>query len=183
MRALDPNMQAALSAGVIVPAILCQLSFTSGTQYIWSGVGNLVWNGNTFTGVGTLGSIGAITEGTTVKANGTTVTLSGISASLYGDCMDDIQLGASASLWFALLSQGTIIGTPYMIFGGMVDQPTVSEGADTISITLDLETRLTNLQRPNMRRYTSADQRLLYPTDNSMQWVEQMNDEALIWGT
>lgn len=325
MRQLDPNMQAALSAGVIVPALLCQLTFTSGTQYIWSGIGDLVWNGNTYTGVGTLGSVGAITEGTTVRANGTTVTLSGIDATLYGDCMSDIQLGATAKLWFALLSPGlapnlietsvfnngtgnwgrstvpvtgqpftnalttntrdtvevgniftvtpgeqlfvsgyintqsdadtatigvffpqaptwipaftlnagtdwtygsgwvtvpggctqaqpwlqineanddtsqtalfalpyistappqaVIIGTPYMIFSGMVDQPEVSEGGDTISLTLNLETRLTNLQRPNMRRYTSADQRLLYPTDNSMQWVEQLNDVALIWGT
>lgn len=176
-------MQAALAAGVIVPAIMADLTFVTGTQYVWSGVGSLTYAGNTYTGVGTLGSIGTISEGVDVKANGTTVTLSGIDATLYGDCMNDIQLGASAKLRLALLSQGAIIGTPQLIFSGLIDQPTVSEGGDTISITLALETRMTNLQRPRMIRYSSADQRLRCPTDNSMQFIEQLNDEALIWGT
>lgn len=183
MRTIDPAMKAALAAGVIVPAFLADLTFVTGTQYVWSGVGPLLWNGNTYQGVGSLGSIGTITEGTSVQANGTTVTLSGIDATLYGDCMEDIQLGASAKLRFALLSQGAIIGMPQLIFSGQVDQPTVSEGGDTISITLALETRMMNLQRPRMVRYTSADQRLKYPTDNSMQYIEQLNDIALIWGT
>ena len=182
MRALDSNMQAALSAGVIVPAFLADLTFKTGTQYVWSGIGPLIYAGNTYQGVGTLGSIGTITEGTSVQANGTTVTLSGIDPTLYGDCMEDIQLGASAKLRFALLSQSTIIGAPALIFSGLVDQPTVSEGSDTISITLNLETRMTNLQRPRMSRYSSADQRIKFPTDNSMQFVEQLNDVALRWG-
>ena len=182
MRNLDPSMQAALSAGVIVPAIMCSLTFVTGTQYIWSGVGTLVYGGNTYLGVGTLGSVGAIKESNSVVANGTTVTLSGIDATLYGDCMDDIQLGASAKLWFTLLSQGTIIGAPYQAFSGLVDQPTVSEGGDTISITLALETRMTNLQRPRMSRYSSADQRILYPTDSFFFYVPQLNDVALVWG-
>ena len=96
--------------------------------------------------------------------------------------MDDIQLGASAKLWFALLSQGTIIGAPYQAFSGLADQPTVSEGGDTISITLALETRMTNLQRPRMSRYSSADQRILYPTDSFFFYVPQLNDVALVWG-
>ncbi len=90
MRTLNSAMQAALSAGVLVPAFLVSLTFVTGTTYVWSGVGPLVWSGNTYQGVGTLGKIGTISEGIQVRADGTTVTLSGVDPTLYADSMDDI---------------------------------------------------------------------------------------------
>ena len=182
MRALDSNMQAALSAGVIVPAIMAMLTFKSGTVYVWSGVGNLPYGGNTYQGVGTLGSVGAIVEGLSVQAMGTSVSLSGIDPALYGDSMDDIVTGQPAKVWFALLNQGAIIGAPYLAFSGLIDKPTVSEGGDSITITIALENRLTNLQRPNARRYSSADQRIKYPTDSGFTWVEALANTANVWG-
>jgi hypothetical protein len=84
---------------------------------------------------------------------------------------------------FALLDPaGNILGTPYPLFVGLVDKPIVTPGLNEITIALGLETRLTNLQRANARRYTAADQRLYYPDDSAFQWVEQLNDQALKWG-
>lgn len=128
--------------------------------------------------------MGGISEGVEVQANGTSVSLSGIDAGLYADSMTDIQVGAPAFLWFALLTPtGTIVGSPYKIFGGYVDKPTTTTGVDTITITLALENKLTNLQRPNARRYTSADQRRFYPDDTAFSWVEVLNDLSLRWGS
>ena len=59
-RALDPNMQAALAAGVICPAILAQITFKSSTEFIWTGIGPLVYDAQTFTGVGSFASLGTI---------------------------------------------------------------------------------------------------------------------------
>ncbi|WP_263377694.1 hypothetical protein [Granulicella paludicola] len=182
-RALDPALAAALSAGVIVPAILLMLTFKSGTRYVWSGVGNLVYDAQTYLGVGSLGSIGTIIEGTEVKADGTSVKLSGIDPVLQGECLTDIQLGAPAKIWFALFSEGTtLIGAPYLLFAGAVDKPTVIASPGEVTISLALENSLINLQRANQRRYTSADQREVYPTDTAFGWVEQLQDQALSWG-
>jgi hypothetical protein len=183
MRDLDPSMQAALEAGVLVPALLAQITFVSGTEYIWSGVGPLVYGGNTYSGVGSLGTIGAISEGVEVKAAGTSVTLSGIDPTLYADSMDDIVTGQPAKIWFALLANGAIIGAPFLAFSGLTDLPTVSEDGETISITINLENRLTNLQRANARRYTSADQRIKYPTDTFFAFVEALCNTANMWGS
>jgi hypothetical protein len=173
-----------MQAGLVYPARLVQLTFKSQTVYVWTGPGNLVWDGHTFLGVGTLGSIGTINEGVEVTADGTTVTLSGIDPVLLGECLTDIQPGATANIWFALVTpQCTVIGTPYLQFSGCVDVPTVTPGTDTISISLTLESRMLDLARPTCRRYTSADQRLYYPNDSAFGWVEQLNDQALIWGS
>ena len=182
-RDLDPNLQAAIGAGVIVPCIMANLGFRSSTQYVWTGYGPLTYNANTYKGVGSLAGLGAITEGIAVRADGTSVSLSGIDPTLYSACMDDIQLGAPADIFLALLTQGAIIGQPYKLFSGQIDKPSVSPGPDAITVSLALESRLTNLQRPNARRYTQVDQRRYYPTDTAFRWVEILADIALRWGS
>jgi hypothetical protein len=183
-RQLDTTLAAALSSGAIRPFFMAQLSFKTQIQWVWTGVGNLVWSGQTFVGVGSLAKVGVIQEGSDVHAYGTTVTLSGIDPVLLGECMNDMEPGAQATLWFgALSSAGTIIGSPYQVFAGTMDQPSVSVGVDTISITLALETKMLDLARATNRRYTSADQRRFFPTDSAFGWVESLNDMADVWGT
>ncbi len=166
-----------------MPVILVMLTFKSATRYVWSGIGTLVYGANAYLGVGSLGSIGVISESTDVKADGTSLTLSGIDPTFLGESMTDIQLGAPAKIWFGLMTNGALIGAPYLLFSGTVDQPSVQMGAETISISLKLENRLVDLQRPSMRRYTSADQRLYFPTDTAFGWVEILSDQSLIWGS
>ena len=181
-RNIDPAMVTALQATVIVPAFLAQITFASQVGYIWTGYGPLTYAGNTYLGVGKLAGIGEITEGIEVQADGTSVSLSGIDPNLYSECMTDIKPGAPAYVWLACLNQGLIVGQPLMIFGGFVDKPVVSTGPNDITITLALESRMTNLQRANNRTYTSADQRVKYPDDTAFGWVEQLNDTVDNWG-
>jgi hypothetical protein len=177
-------MLAALPASQVSLAVLGILTFKSEPVYVWTGVGPLLYNGNTYLGLGSLGEIGAITEGTDVQAYGTVVSLSGIDPTLLSESMTDIQLGAPATLMLALFDQaaGTVIGTPQTIFQGVVDKPTITPGTKAIKISLALETRLANLQRPSMRRYSSADQNLYYPNDIFFHWVEEQIDIAVKFG-
>jgi hypothetical protein len=135
-----------------------------------------------YQGIGSLGSIGDISEGTEVKAEGATITLSGIDPALLNDCLNDIKLGAPVTLWLGLFSDGAVIAT-YPLYVGTVDRPTIPIGPDMISITLALENRMANLQRPSNRRYTASDQMYYFPTDSGFSWVETLNDIALVWGS
>jgi hypothetical protein len=183
-RNLDPATLAELSAGNVSPAFLVSLHFKSGVAYVWSGIGPIAYGGNTYQGVGSLGEISAISEDSEISARGIVLTLSGIDRTLWADCMSDIQIGAPASVLFGLLTAGLqFIGSPYTIFGGIVDQPKISVGGDTLSISLALENNLIDLKRASNRRYTAADQRLRYPTDIGFNWVEVLNDIALRWGS
>jgi len=184
---MSRNVNVALLAEMakpqICPVVLVSITFKTGTRYVWSGPGPLVWNGNTFLGVGSLGSIGAINGGMEVAANGTSVTLSGIDLALLGESMTDIQIGASAQIWFgAVVIPNTMIGTPYRVFRGTVDQPSVSVDKDKVSITLALETRMFDLQRSQQKRYTAGEQNLKYPNDSGFDWVEALSAQALRWG-
>lgn len=181
-RNIDPTMLAALGDANIRPAFFASITFASKTEYIWTGAGDYLWNSQTWKGIGDAASIGTYAEGTDVTANGITVTLSGINNDLLGESLTDIQLGAPATIYFALLDDNmNIIGTPTVFFGGIVDKPAIHIGTDTSTIALSLETNFIRLQQGQRLRYTSADQRRLVPGDSGFDFVEKMNDIAIIW--
>jgi hypothetical protein len=182
MRNLPSPMITSFTGNDVAPVVMLDLTLKSGVAYVWSGVGNLIYNGNTYLGVGSFGQVGDIVEGVEVRADGTTVSLSGVDSTLLNDCLNDIQLGAPVTLWLAVVSEGQLVGAPYALYVGTVDKPTVPIRPDVLTITLALENRMLNLQRPTMRRLTSSDQNYYYPDDTGLNWVEQLADTALVWG-
>lgn len=183
MRNLDPTLQAGLAAAVIEPVIFVMLTFKSKACYVCSAGYDVTWNGQLYTGIGTLGGISAIRERTEIKADGITLSLSGIDSNIVAECMADIQALAPARCWIGLMNRGQLIGVPYCFFSGVVDRPTFVITPQSSTISLALETRMALLNRASQRRYTSADQHAFgYPDDTGFAWVEKLNDIALRWG-
>ena len=182
-RDLDPAIVALIQSGRLRPFVAAALTFRSKTEYCWTGVGPLNFGGHTYLGVGIYGRIGTVTEATEIQADGVTVGLTAIDPDLYHECMADIQQGLPAKLYAGLLTDdGQVVGIPYCFFSGFVDSSNFEIGTDTMTITLNLENLMAELQRPLMLRYTSADQNLLYPTDSAFDRVETLNDAPLRWG-
>jgi hypothetical protein len=181
-RNLPSPMLAAIQANSVQLAFLLDLQLAGNIwARAWTGVGTLVWNGNSYLGVGSLGAIDDIQEGSEVKAEGTTVALSGVDPTLLGAALTEIQVGASATAWLAVFTNGALTAA-YTVFGGTVDRAQVAAGVNAMTIALALETKLANLQRASNRRYTAADQRRNYPDDGGFNFVEVQNDIALLWG-
>jgi hypothetical protein len=180
-RSLPSPLLAAVATNSFTPCYLLDIALVSGVEHVWSGIGSVTWNGNTYRGVGSLGAVGDVEEGSDVQATGTSVGLSGIDSGLMNETLNDIQQGAHGALWLGLFADGAI-SCAYRLLGGVVDAPQVGVGPETFSIALALESKMTNLKRANNRRYTAADQRSYYPLDSGFNWVEVLNDIALLWG-
>jgi hypothetical protein len=102
-----------------------------------------------------------IEEGIDVQARGITVSLSGIDPVLVPESLSDIKLGASAKLYLGFfkpdLSTLPLVSTPFCLFAGIVDQPTVTLAADKATIALNIESALLRLQRACNLMYTPAE--------------------------
>src|SRR5438270_12468583 len=158
-RALTSGTLAQALANHCAPIVLVQLTFTDGIQYAWTGIGNLVWNGNTYTGVGQLGKIGPITEDTAVQAQGLQLELTGVPQNLLNEALGHCAQGNAVLVYFGFLdASGNVIADPYLAFSGRMDVPTIDEGAETATITLTAENRLIDLQRVRVRNFTQQDQ-------------------------
>lgn len=182
MRSLTSSFIVELTATLNRPAFLVQCQFANENINLWTGVGDLVFDGITFKGVGALGSISPITETIEQQAQGITLTLSGIPADLLGDAMQHVTPAGKAIVYLAFLNaDGTVVSVPTPAFIGQMDQPEVDISVDTISITIAVENKLSDLQRARGGRYTDADQRARHPNDGGLKFIAQLQDKFINW--
>jgi hypothetical protein len=183
-RPMSGAMLTALQASILHPAILVQLNFVTGTVYVWSGTGPMVWNGQTYVGVGTFGGISVIEEGATIEAKGVTLTLSGIDPAMLADALQEIQIGLPVSVFLALFdSSGALIADPLTSWSGRMDQPEFLISGGEAVISLKCENRLMDMNVAVDRRLTLQDAQMSNPGDLGLQFVPSLQEVTLYWGT
>ncbi len=182
-RAISAAMLAALQGQSLRPVILFESEFPSGFLRLWSGLGSIVWDGRTWVGAGTLLGVAAVEETTDVVASGTAVTLSAVPTDLVSLVIGEAQQGAPGRLWLGLLDAGgALIADPVAWFTGRLDVPTISDGAETCTVTVTYESRLIDLGRAREWRLTDESQKALYPGDRGLEYVTTIQDRPIAWG-
>ena len=179
-RGLNTNIVDALDDSVVRPFFALDLLFDDPNKlYFWSGIGDLSLDGNTYTGAGNLLSISELRESSDIAAYGATLTLSGIDNSLLSLALAEPYQGRRAIVKFGVLSCGTRYSST--VFVGEMDQMNINVGPETSTIELDVESRLVDLQRPRLRRYTDADQKSRFSGDDAFEFVTRIQNESLEW--
>lgn len=173
---------AAGKADVARPVILVRLDFLSGTVRATSAPFDVTHDGETYTGVGNLGAMSAVPEGAELQSYAVELTLSGIPPELVSMALADKYQGREARLYLALLDEEyRVTGTPLLIFRGQMDTLDIELGK-TATLTLTVQSRMADWERPRLRRYTHEDQRALYPEDKGFEFVGQMAEKTIYWG-
>jgi hypothetical protein len=193
---MTPAFTAALCAPYVCPALFCTMTFATSIVNVWTGLGPYTWNGMTFQGIGELGSVSAISEDSTIEAKGITLTLSGIPSDMLGEVLTETRILGNVQLWLALFDPVTaaLIPNPLMIYQGKMDQPSMSDDAETCTCSITVENVLVDLNRPCYRRYTNDDHqidlaatltRLGLPSttvDTGMRFVAGQQERVTFWG-
>jgi hypothetical protein len=188
-RNLSPAVFAAIAAPQKSVALFLQLSFSGGaTLFLWSGIGSIssggpAWDpGATFpyaipfTGMGWLGRIESVPQNSELTAENMTLQLSGIPSDLLGDVINTVRLSGSAALWLGFFSNGQLLADPIALLTGALDVPTISDGADTCTISITVENSLLALNLASNRRFTTLDQQLDFPGDTGFDYVSAMQN-------
>lgn len=182
MRDLTAAVQAALDAGTVYPVIFYEGEFSTGTLNLWSGTGTVEWDGKTWVGAGNLASVSEIQESAKVTAQGVTVSLSGMPSDIISKALAAARHGKPGRLWQGFLtSAGAIIADPYLSFEGRLDVPEIEDSGDTCKVSIAYESRLVDLLRPRVWRYTPESQKALYPDDQFFDYVPGMQNQELQW--
>jgi hypothetical protein len=180
---MSTAMLAAIQSPQLFLAFFVQMTFQSGTVYVWTGSGPITWNGQTWLGSGKQGSISTIEEGATVEARGVSLTLSGIDSTLLPDVMTEFALLQPVTVYLGLFAGGSLIASPVTSWAGRMDQPTVDVDGATSEITINCESRLLDMNTTCGRRYTQEDQQRDWPGDQSMMFAPFIADINLYWGS
>jgi hypothetical protein len=182
-RTLSSEMQAVATAEVVRPVYLVDMEFSSGSVYLWSGLGDLTFNSNTYIGAGDLLSIGAIQETTELTANGASVTLSGIKQSLLTIARDEPYQGRPLIIRLGAFDDaGDLISSPVIMFSGFMDVMTIADAGETSTINVTAENKLIAFQTTAVRRYTAEDQKIDHPADKGFEFVAKIQEKEIVWG-
>ena len=208
MRNLTPEIAAEFASKHVEPIFLAEMFFDSGVLRMWTGVGDLEYNGNTFTGGGNLVSISAIEENQNIEAKGITCGINGIPSNLIALALQERSRGGpfrlylsyileSVSEGFLDLEDGTgqitqeddflieleanAIFNPYRIFTGIMDVINIVDNGDTALINLSVENSMLIGQREKVGRYTAEDQKRRYPGDKGLDFINRLQDKQIVW--
>ena len=182
-RDLTPDFAAALAAPDLRPVIFFEGEFASGPLRLWSGLGEIGWAGQSWSGAGALLGLGAIEETSEVVAGGTSVSLSGIPPDLVQLCIAEARQGLPGRVWLGLLTpEGQIVADPILAFAGRLDVPEITDDAENCRITISYESRLIDLNTARSWRYTHESQQALHPGDRGFEYVTAIQDREITWG-
>ncbi len=181
-RELTSDVTAEIAKTVVQPIVLVEMAFDSGTLRMWSGGGDLYWNSLTWLGAGELGSVSEIKETEDVQANGITLSLTGIPSEYISLALSESYQGRTVTVWLGFLDSALeVISDPKQIFSGRMDVMEISEGAETSSISIAVESRMIDLLKSREWRYTHEDQQIDYPGDMGLEFVSDLQNKEIKW--
>lgn len=182
-RDLTVSMLSAIAAGTVRPVLFYEGQYETGTVRLWTGVGPIAWNGQTWTGAGSLLSVSSIDEVSEVSAVGFSVSLTGLTSALLALNLSAARQGLPGRVWFgAFDAAGAVIADPFNSFSGRLDVPDIAEDGERATITVKYESRLIDLDKTRERRYTHEDQQIDYPGDQGFAFVASLQDKQIVWG-
>ena len=204
-RDLDPSTLEAISQEVVQPFFAVELLF-DGNEILrmWTGQGTLVLdNGTQWVGTGNLLDISSIEETSEMSVKGATLTLSGVPSEVLSLALSEPYQGRVCNIYFGTFSSGSLLKETgnyillqdgsrinvetgekgfNQLFSGYMDQMNIDDGPETSTIELKVENRLIDLERARVARYTQYYQKSIYPDDNGLDFVEDLQTRKVPWG-
>jgi hypothetical protein len=182
-RNLTTAVQNELAASELQPFFAIKLAFDSGDVRVWTGYNDITIASETYIGGGQLLSISPIEETVEIAARGVNLALNGINSSLVSVALTESYQGRSAKVYLGVISSGAVVSDPYLVFDGRMDVMTIEDAGDTANISLSAESRLIDLERARVRRYTNNDQQNQFAGDTSLRFVADLQDKEIAWGS
>ncbi len=181
-RDLTTDTIAAITSSVVALEYLYEGVFSSNTLRLWSGIGPLSWSGKVFEGNGWMQGPGSVTESTSVRSTGATITLSGAISDLLSIALNESRQSSTGKLWLASLDSSGNVIQAILLFSGNLDTVEISEDVPTSEITLNYESRLIMLNAPREQRYTHEEQQVDHKGDLGFEHVASLPNQRLYWG-
>ncbi len=205
-RELPATLAQAVESPTVDIFFAVELFFDTSTLRFWSGLGEITLEGETYVGSGQMIQISAVDESLEISAKGATLTLSGLPSDLLSLAIQEPYQGRKCKIYFGLKDNKsqflTQEGGDYIlsetgsfidistseesvmaeIFSGYLDQMNIDEGPDVSTISVYVESRLIDLKRPRIRRYTSESQKSRFPNDRGFDFVEDLQMKKFTWG-
>lgn len=178
MRSVATAIATALAQPVLEPWLAIELGFDAGYLRLWTGIGDRTIDGQTYLGVGTILSIGGLEEVADLSARQVSVQFQGIDRAITAIALSSPYQRRPARILFGVMGEiGHVV-----VWAGQMNRMTTVDDGERVSVTLELDSRLVELQRSRVRLYTEASQKARDPSDTFFDWTAKLIDQDVVWG-
>jgi hypothetical protein len=179
---LTARMKAAMKARQPL-CLIAEIDHPDGFVRVWSGIGSMIWNGETYAGLGRLGKVQALGTTTDLALRDFSLELSGVDADLLTGLGSDVR-NRPATVWFgALDAYGRVVADPLQVAAGVMDYQTLTtdlaSGTSTIAITVI--DGLWILNSALDASWSTEEQINRYPGDTGLDLIPQLYQKSVTW--
>jgi hypothetical protein len=172
---------------VVLPHIpyvmFADFDFASGHIRLNSFDREFSFGSNTYTGLGRLVGIGPVKETADLSADRLDFSLTHVPNSTMADTLTQTYHGRSASLYVGYLGDSnTLVGTPHLLWEGLMDSLKVRTEEGSSIINLVCENRLMLWNKSTGWLYTHEHQREFDPDDLFFNQVASLQNKVAKWG-
>lgn len=180
MRYLAGAEATALSANPLPLVILVEMDLST-PLYLCTAAIDLVVSGNTYLGAAGLGRIDAVQDSPSeIKA--LSFQLSGVSSAYIALVLSEPVQGCSVRIKSLLLDPATYQPlTPRLRWQGRGDVMSLEDGPSTATIRFSAEHGAIDLLRGSPTYWSDSEQRRLFSSDPSLQYLVDQVDQRVIW--
>jgi hypothetical protein len=172
-----------VTAAELQPVILFKAEFDSGDVLLWTGIGEIDYDGDTYTGAGNLIGVSSIDETTGIEARGASFNLSGANSAILSLALTEDYQGRAITAFFGVLDTTlSLVSDPIILFKGIMDVIRLDDSGNVATITVAAENRLIDLLRTKTRRYTEQDQKAEFSGDTGCDFVVGLQEKEVTWG-
>lgn len=161
--------------------LAADIDFPSGMTRVHTGTGLVIIDGQTYTGVGTLGEVGAVTEENSTSSSTMSMTLNGLDMLLVGETLNEECIGRDVRVYIAAINpQGTAIGANVLFEGFLADS--ALQAGTTNALSYNVANIFERWSQGLPERYTDESHRRTYADDHFFRYVAQMAERSIFWG-
>lgn len=153
----------------------------SGVVRVHTGVGMIVVNGQLYTGVGTLGQIGAVREDGSTSPHEFTLSLSLLEAGMVALALNEIVVGSKTNVYVGAYKNGVVTASN-VLASGEITASSATAGDENVW-TLTVADELAAWDRICADRWTDESHSARRMLDRFFRFAGQMAERAISWGS
>ena len=149
-----------------------------GPVRLWTGYGDRIIDGETYLGAGDLLAVSGLEEVNDLSAKSASITLTGMPGEIVSLAIKEPYQRRSCRILFGVSNVDDFVE----VFAGKMNQMPIEDSGDTSTITLTVESKMVELNRARVRRYTHESHQARHPGDTFFSFVADIQDKGIPWG-
>lgn len=147
-----------------------------------TGFGEIVLDGQTYLGVGNLGTIEPIKQTSNNGSSTLELAMSGLDPTLVAGILNQRTAGSKVKIYICSLDDDFVINSSSIVFSGRVSTSGFTY-SESMSVNIKVVDRLADWKRAGSRRFDYESHSSEYPDDKIFKYTAQISERPIYWGS